>query len=238
MRQKAPKMAAIGLIMILAQCFTAFAVGVGVLKRSCDSNLQCQLHATWCSVGDIHRCEDCANTGGDVPLAAPEWIGSACPGYIDNTVVEGRTEGGCLGPVNATVIGAICHDPLTFVAHQTEKLAAREGASAGQEREQIDEQYRFMGELTDNYKFDDITTVESWCENCFNDGSNKVSRKTRTDRAHENIGSMRAFDWVTYVLAAYVVSLSIVAEIKDIVRIKSSWILSVSFAFDPTLLAH
>eukprot|EP01048_Picozoa_sp_COSAG05_P013825 COSAG05_NODE_1509_length_4688_cov_77.656788_2_plen_471_part_00 len=58
--------------------------------------------------------------------------------------------------------------------------------------------------------------VTNWCDNCHEVETGNVRMMTWTSRMEDNVAAMGVYDWVALSFALFIVSLSVVGELKDI----------------------
>lgn len=61
-----------------------------------------------------------------------------------------------------------------------------------------------------------VRVIKSWCDTCFHDITGTVDELTSFSLVANNVNAMGFFDWVAMTFAAFVVSFTVVGELKDI----------------------
>jgi hypothetical protein len=198
MKGKARLMLFSGLILIIFQVFTAMGVFIGVLMPACKTSKQCGQAGMFCA-SDWQRCHYCGLNG---PLAFKVDVLDKylidCPWAAKETL-SGRVENEenrCLPPGNKTLVRALCTGSENW-----KELLAQGGYPN-------DRQAWMETALTPEF-------IESWCESCVTAVDWKADMFTTIDLMFDSVDAMGPLDWITLVFASYVVGLTIIGELKD-----------------------
>ena len=189
-----------GLVLIAFQILTAIGVVAGVAFPSCKTSKQCGQAGTFC-VPEQQRCQYCGFHGALTLLQTKE--GEVNPGLVNcpwsaRETIAGRyedEEDKCLPPGNKTLVRALCSgsenwkEMLAENGHPTN--AAMMGASI-------------------NPGF-----IKAWCEACVNAVDWEADMFTTIDQCFDSVDAMGTLDWTTLVFASFVVALTVIGELKD-----------------------
>ena len=216
MRKRAPRMYAAGLVMILLQICALMAIVAGTMWRTCLSNDMCPRKGTFCNNGR-DRCLFC---GIDSPWNR-EII--ECP-EPPTSCHESGCYRGCLAPYNTSAVAELCAKPrpvekwIKIVDRSsTEYNSADKGGLSGPglKVEVPCDEFSHAGCELDGVV--PLETVVAWCGACLVNGfTGEADTLTNTDSIVENVVAMGLMDWVTLVLAGYVVSLTAIGEVRDV----------------------
>jgi hypothetical protein len=206
MKGKARLMLLAGLVLIVFQVLTAMGVLVGVIMPACKTSKQCGQAGMFCAPKQ-QRCEFCGQNG---PLMSTntntntDVVGLVdCPWGAEETL-SGRVDNlpdKCLSPGNKTLVRALCAGSENW----EEMLAML--AEGGYP---TDKQGWMGTAITPKF-------IESWCETCVNAVDWKADTFMSMDLVYDSVDAMGALDWTTLVFASYVVGLTIIGELKDLV---------------------
>jgi hypothetical protein len=200
MKDKARLMLFSGLTLISFQVLTAMGVFVGVLMPACKTSKQCGQAGMFCALGPLgQRCHYCGLNGPltfngddldkyliDCPWAAKETLS----GRVENN------QDRCLPAGNKTLVHAMCTGSENW-----KELLAQGGYPT-------DKQAWIATPLTPEF-------IESWCESCVTAVDWKADMFTAIDLMFDNVDAMGILDWTTLAFASYVVGLTIIGELKD-----------------------
>jgi hypothetical protein len=200
-----------GLVIVAFQVVAALGVLFGVAFPACKTSKQCGQAGTFCARNsNRQQCQFCGWHGplsqykGDNIKDNNMEMLNGHESYVDcdwsaKTTLVGRTEvmeDTCLPPPNKTLVRELCNDYGNYKNILTPGGYPTEEAMGGARI--------------------DATWVQSWCEACVNAVDWEPDMFTTIDLGYDNVDAMGLFDWVTLVLASYVVALIVNGELKDI----------------------
>lgn len=144
-----------------------------------------------CSLRGTYCCIDCENTKDRC-----NFCGFASPLAIeylpDGTTLNHSPDAGFAG-FNMTAVTELCTAPIAAVGPTPQQSDGNKGGYPAK-------------------------AVEAWCDACVK-ASGHVDPSQPLKVAKDNAQAMGLFDWATYGVASYVVALTLVGELKDIMLV-------------------
>ena len=198
MKGRLPLLFAGSAAMSLAQSVAVVAVYQGTYAPACTNSNQCYAGA-WCQVGMRPHCVYC----GDVVPMPMQLADSCAPTEISVASKTGSTGSGCqtwnyppdpnFSGWNSSLVSSVC-----AVVPGTGLPAARDdGTPAGGGAAAFP-----------------ADTVASWCERCVHAIDMTVDSTTPLGLIDDNVGAMGVFEFVTLAFCCFIVSSTIVGEVR------------------------
>jgi hypothetical protein len=200
MKGKARLMLLAGLVLIAVQVLTACGVLIGVMIPACKISKQCEQAGMFCAP-DLQRCSFCGMHGPLVFLNQDNLVD--CPWAAEETC-SGRAEGRrdkCLMPGNTTLVRGLCSGSENW------KELLAEGGYPN------DKQAMAGAAITPAF-------IKSWCESCVAAVDWEADMYTTMDMIYDNVDAMGIFDWTALLFTSYIVGLTVIGELKDMMLCK------------------
>jgi hypothetical protein len=193
MRVNAPYLFIAGCIMVFMQLSTVFGIIFGAELPSCETNSQCT-EGAYCRLGMTNRCEFCDST----PLRR-----QVDP--VTSKVLNDRSDPNFLGRAEGARAGYERWNG--YNSTYALELCAMDPEVA---------RTAYGGVATDHEgnKFT-AAAIVAWCDGCIHPTTGTVDGMNSIWHSHASIESMDFLDWMALCFCVFVVSLKLVAELKE-----------------------
>lgn len=237
-------MLGLSVLMIFAQLATVVAVAVGTLTPACRTSDQCS-DGYYCAA-TTDRCQYCGSHSPIIMQYSDDGktynnvFDYRYSGYNESFVREV-----CANPLYVPTCHNVCKDPsmrFNFIPPiygntpedqwDPKFLEQYKAHSCGQECEWMDEKFGSGGNRELNFPkggvriaYDarglwqyevSVKVIESWCDACIHEITGHIDESTSFSLVADNVNAMGGADWVALSFSAFVVSFTVVGELKDI----------------------
>ena len=207
LRRKAPLMYAAAFGMVAFQLLTTTAIAVSTVSTSCTRSHQCSASGFCVERG---MCMSC---GWHSPFYKKYPLMPCSFETDDVSGRDGEVDAMCIPEQNFTEVSTMCQHPEAFVDTVASQLWYGPDRGETRTRDGLPHEHPERTVMRDLIT---PTFIRSFCEACVHLEDNRIDVSTPTDRMYENIMAMRIGDSVALAFSAYIVALTVVAEMQDV----------------------